>query len=94
MAQPRDVVKVRLTHKFARLLNGIDVSRVGEGDEMELSRRAAFLLVAEGWADPVDMATAVNGKVNGYGKVNGNGLAVKRAPKRRRRRVRAKGLGG
>lgn len=55
MAQDCNAVTVRLTHKFARLLNGIDVSRVREGEEMKLSAREAFLLVSEGWAEPLDV---------------------------------------
>ena len=57
MAQDRDMVSVRLTHKFAELINGIDLSRVREGEEMQLSRRDASILVAEGWAEPLDAMT-------------------------------------
>lgn len=82
MAQDRNAVTVRLTHKFAQLLNGIDVSRVREGEEMKLSRREAFLLVAEGWAEPLDTVKRVNG--------NGKGLATAadKQPKRRTHRSR------
>lgn len=49
-------VKVRLTRKFAQVLNGIDLSRIKPGEEVELAARDAQLLVAEGWASPVDTA--------------------------------------
>ena len=49
-------VKVRLTRKFANILNGIDLSRVRAGEDVELEAREAQLLIAEGWADPQDHA--------------------------------------
>jgi hypothetical protein len=49
-------VRVRLTRKFAEALNGIDLSRAKAGEELELSEREAELLVAEGWALPLDTA--------------------------------------
>lgn len=44
--------KVHLTKKFAAFLNGIDLSRVEAGDDIELPERQALLLIAEGWALP------------------------------------------
>ena len=86
------MVTVRLTRKFARTLDGVDVSRVRVGQKMTLSQQAASLLVAEGWADPLDIVKPVNRNGNG----NGNQLASvpKPTPKRRRRRMRAKKIGG
>lgn len=49
-------IKVRLTRKFAEILNGIDLSRTKAGEEIELSKREADLLIAEGWASPLDVA--------------------------------------
>ena len=49
-------IRVRLTRKFAQILNGIDLSRTKAGEEIELSKREADLLVAEGWAAPIDLA--------------------------------------
>ena len=49
-------VKVRLTRKFAQMINGIDLSSARPGEELELSPREADLLIAEGWAAPVDSA--------------------------------------
>ena len=50
------MAKVRLTRKFAQIINGIDLSRVRAGEELELSDHEARLLIAEGWASPVDVA--------------------------------------
>lgn len=43
-------IRIRLTRKFAQLLNGVDVSRWRVGDIIDLPRRDAELLLAEGWA--------------------------------------------
>jgi len=48
--------KVRLTRKFANMINGIDLSAVRAGDEIEVSSKEADMLIAEGWAAPVDRA--------------------------------------
>jgi hypothetical protein len=48
--------KVRLTRKFAEIINGIDLSRARAGEELELSARDAQMLIAEGWAAPIDTA--------------------------------------
>jgi hypothetical protein len=47
-------MKIRLTKRFARLLDGIDVSRAKAGEVLDLSERDAALLILEGWAAPVD----------------------------------------
>ena len=44
--------KVRLTRKFAQIINGIDLSRARAGEDIELTTRDAQLLIAEGWATP------------------------------------------
>ena len=41
---------IRLTRKLADCLDGIDVSRYSVGDELDLPRREAELLIAETWA--------------------------------------------
>ena len=43
-------MRVRLTRKLAQRVDGIDLSRYREGDLLDLSKREAQLLVAEGWA--------------------------------------------
>jgi hypothetical protein len=45
-------MKVRLTRKFAELINGVDLSKVRAGDTLDLSTRDAQILLAEGWAAP------------------------------------------
>ena len=44
-------MKVRLTRKFADLINGIDLSKAHTGETLDLSEREAELLLAEGWAE-------------------------------------------
>jgi hypothetical protein len=50
------MVKVRLTRKFAQMLNGIDLSKCHAGEDIDLSPRDAELLIKEGWASPIDTA--------------------------------------
>ena len=47
-----DVTPVRLTRKFAEIIDGVDLTNAAVGDRLELSRRDAEVLVAEGWATP------------------------------------------
>jgi len=47
------LVKVILTRKLARVLNGIDLTACNEGDVMEIGNQNARLLIAEGWAVPL-----------------------------------------
>ena len=49
-------IRVRLTRKFAQMINGIDLSRARAGEEIDLSPRDAELLIAEGWASLIDTA--------------------------------------
>ena len=44
-------MRIRLTRKFADLMDGIDLSRRKAGDIVELSERDAAILLAEGWAE-------------------------------------------
>ena len=43
-------LSVRLTHKYANAIDGVDLSEVAIGDDVRLPLREAALLVAEGWA--------------------------------------------
>jgi hypothetical protein len=43
-------VQVRLVRKLAECLDGVDVSRHHAGDVLDLPRREAEMLIAEGWA--------------------------------------------
>lgn len=46
-------MRVRLIHKFAYVINGIDLTKHAVGDVVDLTPREAALLVAEGWAERV-----------------------------------------
>jgi hypothetical protein len=50
------MAKVRLTRKFANLIDGVDLSHRHAGDELELSDRDARLLILEGWASAADLS--------------------------------------
>jgi hypothetical protein len=52
-------VTVRLTRKLANVLNGVDVSTIQEGQEIDLSEREAEILIAAGWATPNHPAPTV-----------------------------------
>ena len=49
-------VQVRLTKKLAEIIDGIDLSDRRVGDVVDLPRHEAEILLAEGWASPVDSA--------------------------------------
>ena len=44
-------MKIRLTRKFADVINGVDISKAHEGETLDLSQREAEILLAEGWAE-------------------------------------------
>lgn len=54
-----DLKVVRLTHKFAEMIDGVDLSPYAVGDIVTLSLSQARLLIAEGWAEPVREGRAV-----------------------------------
>jgi hypothetical protein len=43
-------VSVRLTHKYAEAIDGVDLSHANVGDYLHVSSREASLLISEGWA--------------------------------------------
>lgn len=45
---------VRLTRKFAEVIDGVDLSRNQVGDRLDLPSRDARMLIAEGWASPCE----------------------------------------
>jgi hypothetical protein len=47
-----DVLPVRLTRKYAEMIDDIDLSERNVGDRLPLPPRDAHVLVAEGWAEP------------------------------------------
>ena len=58
--QPRDkapvsptseVMSVRLTRKYAEMIDGIDLADAHVGDQLKLPRHDAEVLIAEGWAE-------------------------------------------
>jgi hypothetical protein len=42
---------VRLTRKFADMIDGVDLSRAHVGDQLDVSPHDAQVLIAEGWAE-------------------------------------------
>lgn len=51
--QSDDLVPVRLTHKYADLIDGVDLSGCHVGERLCLTTGEARLLIAEGWAEPL-----------------------------------------
>jgi hypothetical protein len=45
------MTKVHLIRKFAEMINGVDLSRARPGETLDVTRKEAALLVAEGWAE-------------------------------------------
>ena len=52
VGRPEEIVPVRLTRKYADVLNGVSLAGHDVGDRLPLPPRQAQLLIAEGWADP------------------------------------------
>jgi hypothetical protein len=52
--RPDEITPVRLTRKYADVLNGVNLQGHDVGDRLPLPPRDAQLLIAEGWADPDD----------------------------------------
>ena len=50
--RPDEITPVRLTRKYAEVLNGVSLSGHDVGDRLPLPPREARLLIAEGWASP------------------------------------------
>jgi hypothetical protein len=48
------MVRVRLTRKFADLIDGIDLSQRRKGDLIDLTSAEARILLLEGWATAPD----------------------------------------
>ena len=48
-------LRVRLIRKLADRVNGVDLSKARVGDSLDLSARDARILIAEGWAEPVEI---------------------------------------
>ncbi len=52
------LIRVRLLCKLAERLDGVDVSKIRVGDHLELPPMDARLLIAEGWAEFVELVRA------------------------------------
>ena len=46
-----EVASVRLVRKFADILDGVNLQTAKVGDRLDLPRRDAEVLIAEGWAE-------------------------------------------
>jgi hypothetical protein len=53
-SEPRTLV--RLTRKYADMIDGIDLRRAQVGDRLELPPQDAAVLLSEGWAEKVSTA--------------------------------------
>lgn len=53
MHAPKRAVPVRLTRKYADVIDGVNLSGRRVGDRLCLERSEAQLLIAEGWAERV-----------------------------------------
>ena len=49
------ILRVRLIRKLAERVNGVDLSKVHVGDALDLPSRDARILIAEGWAELVEL---------------------------------------
>ena len=54
---PDNTTPVRLTRKYAAMIDGVDLTEAKVGDELNLSPRDADVLIAEGWAEPASRHT-------------------------------------
>ena len=48
-------LRVRLIRKLAERVNGVDLSKVRAGDSLDLPSKDARILIAEGWAELVEL---------------------------------------
>ena len=49
------ILRVRLIRKLAERLNGVDLSKVRVGDSLNIAANDARILIAEGWAELVEV---------------------------------------
>lgn len=49
------ILRVKVIRKLAERLNGIDLSKVRVGDSLDVSSRDGRMLIAEGWAELVEV---------------------------------------
>ena len=89
-----DIVVVRLTHKFAQMLDGVDLSKYSVGDTVAFHAHEARLLIAEGWAEPIaerrnrDRPPAQSAAVDGDGSRRNAGQLIRHGARSRTRMAR------
>ncbi len=44
---------IKLVRKFADVIDGVDLANVRTGDVRDVKARDAYMLIAEGWAEPI-----------------------------------------
>jgi hypothetical protein len=49
--RPDETASVRLIRKYAEMIDGVNLEEAEVGDRLELSKRDADVLIAEGWAE-------------------------------------------
>jgi hypothetical protein len=72
---------VRLTRKYAEMIDGVDLTEASVGDELTLSPRDADVLIAEGWAEPAPKRTSRRGTPEPQWETDDR--AKRRSPSRR-----------
>jgi hypothetical protein len=58
-ARSDEIVPVRLVRKYADMIDGVNLQDATVGDRLEVSRRDADILIAEGWAVPAGLERRV-----------------------------------
>src|SRR5256885_14383459 len=84
-------MQIQLIRKLADYLDGIDVSAYRQGDVIELPRRDAELLIAEGWA--VAFYEPANREIRRGFSAPERGIAAGRLPPRKIGRGAGRGRG-
>jgi hypothetical protein len=55
-----EALSVRLTRKYAEIIDGVDLTDAQVGDRLNLSQHDAEMLIAEGWAERLPRRTAAH----------------------------------
>jgi hypothetical protein len=60
-------MSVRLTRKFAQMIDGVNLEHVSVGDRLDLPKRDAEMLIAEGWAERSEESSGrTSEKISGH----------------------------
>ena len=46
-------MRIKLIRKFSDVTNGVDLANVRTGDVLDVKAGDAYMLIAEGWAEPI-----------------------------------------